>query len=214
MTNDRYSQDGEHTMCIYKIQNMVNGKIYIGLTKNKAKYRWVAHVKGYNSLRASPISLAIAKYGEENFDFSVIDIVENQDHLGTKESFWIKKLNTVVPFGYNLTTGGEFAKSASDLTRARQKVAAKARWDNPDDKFHTEEYKVKKSVILRNAKIRGDNTSGYKGVCWDNERQKWLAQVSLKGKTKYIGRYTTAQEASDAYQKFCQEYYSKSATIE
>ena len=209
MINDKYSQDGEHTMCIYKIQNMVNGKIYIGLTKNKAKYRWTGHIKGYNPLRPSLISLAIEKYGKENFDFSVIDIVENQDHLGSRESFWIKELNTISPLGYNLTTGGEFAKSVSDITRARQKVAAEARWDNPDDIFHTEEYRVKKLVILRNAKIRTDNTSGYKGVCWDNAKQKWKAQASLGGKTKNIGRYKTPEEASAAYQKFCQEQHGK-----
>ena len=45
MTLDDYPSDGEHIMCIYRIKNNINGKSYIGLTKNKAKERWHDHVQ-------------------------------------------------------------------------------------------------------------------------------------------------------------------------
>lgn len=45
------------------------------------------------------------KHGPENFNFEVIeDLCEDYNE---KEKFWIKKLNTLVPNGYNVTEGGE-----------------------------------------------------------------------------------------------------------
>ena len=46
-----------------------------------------------------------------------------------------------------------------------------------------------------------NNTSGYKGVCWDKERKKWGAQIMYMNKRIYLGRYTTLQEAAEAYKK-------------
>ena len=181
-------------MCIYKIQNMLNGKTYIGLTKNKAKYRWNGHSSKTEASSVSLISLAIAKHGEENFDFSVIDIVENQSQLGTKEAFWIKELNTLAPFGYNLTSGGDFPEYQSDITRERHKVAAKARWDNPDNKYHTEEYKVNRRVILKKfqdenpdhlKKARAINIANNTGKPFTPERCANISK-SLTGRTASV----------------------------
>jgi hypothetical protein len=38
-------------------------------------------------------------------------------------------------------------------------------------------------------------TSKYKGVCWDEGRQKWLVQLG----SKYVGRFRSEQEAALAY---------------
>lgn len=42
------------------------------------------------------------------------------------------------------------------------------------------------------------NTSGIKGVSWDNRRQKWLAQIRFKGKVYYLGRYDDISAAAKA----------------
>jgi hypothetical protein len=46
---------------------------------------------------------------------------------------------------------------------------------------------------------RKDNTSGYLGVCKCKKSSKWIAQIVINGKHKAIGRFKTAEEASNAY---------------
>lgn len=54
----------------------------------------------------------------------------------------------------------------------------------------------------RNVSLRGDNKSGCPGVCFDNERQKWL--VTICG--KHIGRFDTLFEAICARKSKNEEY--------
>jgi len=44
------------------------------------------------------------------------------------------------------------------------------------------------------------NTSGFRGVCWDKNRCKWMAKSKHNGKMVNLGRYETPKEASQAYQ--------------
>lgn len=50
-----------------------------------------------------PIHLAIAKYGEDNFEFKIL---EWTDDFNNKEKEYIKTLNTICPNGYNIAEGG------------------------------------------------------------------------------------------------------------
>jgi hypothetical protein len=43
------------------------------------------------------------------------------------------------------------------------------------------------------------NTSGYKGVTWDKERGKWMAQIKVNKKLVYLGRYDDPHVAHKAY---------------
>jgi len=49
--------------------------------------------------------------------------------------------------------------------------------------------------------IKSNNTSGYPGVCWDKESNKWLATInSVKyGKKVKLGRFKDIKEAGEAY---------------
>ena len=94
---------------IYKITNLINGKIYIGQSIDIYD-RWWHHKWGalyktelsYNS----PLHRAFRKYGLENFAFEIIEEC-GVDELDEKECLWIKKLNSLVPNGYNVLIGGQ-----------------------------------------------------------------------------------------------------------
>jgi len=50
--------------------------------------------------------------------------------------------------------------------------------------------------------IRANNTSGYRGVCWDEQSGKWRAAVTWKGVKKRLGSFTNTKQAAlkrDAY---------------
>ena len=87
---------------IYKITNNINGKIYIGQSKNTQE-RWKSHCKP--SRDNSVIDKAINFYGKENF---TLEIIESEiTNYNEREIYWIKYYNCKVPNGYNITDGGE-----------------------------------------------------------------------------------------------------------
>ena len=43
-----------------------------------------------------------------------------------------------------------------------------------------------------------NNTSGYKGIMWHKQCQKWQARIVLNGKFKHLGLYTTPELAYEA----------------
>jgi hypothetical protein len=50
----------------------------------------------------------------------------------------------------------------------------------------------------QNLKIRRNNVSGYRGVCWRADAKKWRAYVTLKGKQQTIGYFSDVHEAGKA----------------
>ncbi len=89
-------------LVIYKIQNNVDSKIYIGLTSNSIKKRIGEHLScNY------PVGKSLRKYGVEAFTVSVIDSADTIDDIYEKEKYWIAFHNSKNPNGYNLTDGGD-----------------------------------------------------------------------------------------------------------
>lgn len=58
-----------------------------------------------------------------------------------------------------------------------------------------------------NSQIAKNNTSGTKGVTWDKARAMWRAQITFKGKTYNLGRYSDKEEAIDARRKAEENLY-------
>jgi group I intron endonuclease len=112
---------------VYKIQNTVNNKIYIGITTQGYKARYRSHLS--EASRGSDFKLyrAIRKYGEDKFKLSLLETVETLDVMKVRESFWIEALkSTDDNFGYNMTKGGDgtFGRLHSDETKG--KISEKA----------------------------------------------------------------------------------------
>lgn len=91
---------------IYKLTNNVNQKIYIGFTKN-FKARINKH-KFSTKTNSNILYRAIRKYGWDNFKFQIIyqSLYLNYT-LRFMENYFIKEYNSIIPFGYNMTYGGE-----------------------------------------------------------------------------------------------------------
>ena len=89
---------------IYKIQNNINQKNYIGQSKN-IEMRWKQHIYNAETGSQYPIHRALRKYGIENFSFSILEECETSE-LNNKEIEWISKLNSYED-GYNCTRGGD-----------------------------------------------------------------------------------------------------------
>lgn len=94
---------------IYKITNLLNNKCYIGQSINIEK-RWYEHrykAFAYNDISFnSPLHLSFRKNGLENFSFEVLEECLNEE-LDIKEKFYIEKFKSIVPNGYNISSGGQ-----------------------------------------------------------------------------------------------------------
>jgi hypothetical protein len=95
-----------NTGIIYKITNLINNKIYIGLTKKKIEERFSQHKRNNKSL----ISKAIKKYKKTNFIIEELYFSFSREDLEEKEIYFIKYFNSMSPNGYNLTSGEEKEK--------------------------------------------------------------------------------------------------------
>lgn len=100
---------------IYCIENLVNGKKYIGLSKNVIR-RFSRH-KTYLNGRYhvnEHLQSAWNKYGEENFKFYIIEEC-GEELLKEREIYYIKKNQTKNRlYGYNKTSGGDGIKELTD----------------------------------------------------------------------------------------------------
>lgn len=94
---------------IYKIKNTKNGRVYIGQSKD-VQCRFNSHKselrnnKHYNQ----HLQYAWKKYGEQAFEFSLIEECEERE-LDEREMFWISELDAISS-GYNITPGGAGVK--------------------------------------------------------------------------------------------------------
>ena len=65
----------------------------------------------------------------------------------------------------------------------------------------------------RNKKIQRNNTSGYKGVCWDKARNKWKSGIHVNGKIINLGRFDTKEEAARVYNEAALKYFGEFAYL-
>lgn len=91
---------------IYKITNVLNGKSYIGLTKQTTERRWYQHCWYATHRRYhSKFMSAIRKYGTSCWKIEIL-IEVTDDEAKATEQIYIKEYNTYEA-GYNSTQGGE-----------------------------------------------------------------------------------------------------------
>lgn len=159
---------------IYKVENLIDGKIYIGLTTSKygfkgryagngiqGMYKYYKNRKerGFNYNRH--LYYAIEKYGFDNFKVTErFDVAFSKEELDIKEKTYIALYkSTQEEYGYNLDLGGSCGKH-SEITKKRIGEANKGNLPWCNGKHLSEEIKKKiseanqvKIICLNNNKI-------------------------------------------------------------
>jgi hypothetical protein len=83
-------------MVIYQIENLINGKKYIG--------RDSLNRSGYLG-GGTAIKNAVKKYGRESFKKTIIEVCKDYKHLLEREEYWLNFYNVVInPNYYNMIT--------------------------------------------------------------------------------------------------------------
>jgi len=142
---------------IYRILNKLTKKCYIGETKSKdVIWRWNQHKQKIEINKGCPaLRDAVKKYGIDNFEFSVL-IICFDDERFKYETEYIKKYNSVVPNGYNITNGGEGGgfqgKTHTEEVKNIIKNKLKQKYiDNPELK---EQMSERNKIVMNNPEVR------------------------------------------------------------
>lgn len=142
---------------IYKIENTVNGKCYIGQTTNKKGFKGRYHYGGdgiekvykfhkyrkdNNFAYIEELFNDIEKYGFKSFTIEEeLDIAHSKEELDLLEKKYIKEFNCI-DNGYNSEDGGRHG-TPCERTRKKQSEASKGENNGFYGMKHTEEAKEK-----------------------------------------------------------------------
>lgn len=218
----------EHCFKVYKYTNTLNGKVYIGQTKNSLSER--AQSNGRNYVESRRFYNAIKKYGWSAFVGEVLFDGLTIDEANQKEEEVIAYYHATDPkHGYNLAPGG-FNHEHSAETRRRISNARKQEYQDPTrnpmyGRKHTQE-----AIQKMSEKKQGSRNPMYgrhltmehkqkisshkpKHVCLSAEQR---AALSERGKTlwTYIARPVYCIEDSISFPTLtaAAEHYGVSAS--
>jgi group I intron endonuclease len=192
LVNILYQAKKKDRMIIYKLQNKINGKIYIGQTKFNLSKRITEHIKEEKSL----IYKALNKYGVEAFVTSVIDYAEDRGTLSEKEKKWIRVFNCKSPRGYNLTSGGEGLFNPSEEIREKMRVANLGRKDSEVTK--EKHRKIMKGNTLRLGKKDSEGTK-------EKKRKAHIGKKLRKEISEEVGKKIGAANSKRVWSKESRE---------
>lgn len=159
---------------IYKITNLINGKLYIEKTSNSIQERWAEHKRDSQRERCEkrPLYDAFNKYGIDNFQIEKIEEVENDDIACEREAYWIEQLRTYIGFedcnGYNATLGGDSRRlydykelaNAYLKLRSVKEVAKKYNCDEKPVRLACREYGIEITIAPNKRSIKRVSKTG------------------------------------------------------
>lgn len=191
---------------IYKIENKVNGKFYIGSACNLGKipsttgfyFRWYGHIKAleYGNHGNQHLQRAWDKYGSENFDFQIVHTCPPEECLQFEQLY----LNFLCPH-YNicLTAGNMLGYRHTE--EAKQRIGSAFR-----GKKRSEEVKAKiaasQEVVtftLVNPEGEVYNDKNLTAFCKKFNLNRRDLQSVIKGKFFHYKGWTTSLEANQLY---------------
>ena len=169
---------------IYKIENLINHKVYIGQATNIDR-RWADHKRrAFDSLDHSydtHLYRSIRKYGLENFEFSIIELCNVED-LNNREIYWVEYYNSFFE-GYNLTLGGD---SSVGQKHSKEKIIGIIHDLETTDLIHKD---IAEKWNISVEMVQGINTGRY----WRHNRQ-----YPIQHRTQIL-----AQQRTDAKNRKC-----------
>lgn len=139
----------ENNYTVYMHKNKINSKVYIGITKQKPKYRW----NDGNGYKTQIFYKAIQKYGWNNFEHYILF-----QHL-TKEEAEKKEIELIAEYksnqkkyGYNIENGGHI-QCVSEQTKEKLRQTHKGENAYWYGKRLSEETKEKLSKAHKGKKL-------------------------------------------------------------
>lgn len=197
---------------IYKIENKVNGKFYIGSASRVGEipsttgfyFRFYKHIKDFKAGNHDNKHLQRAwdKYGSENFDFQIVHVCPPEECLQFEQLY----LNFLCPH-YNM------CRTAGNMLGYRHTEEAKRKiGDASRGKERSEEVKAKIAAsqdvltfTLVSPKGEVYNDKNLTAFCKKFNLNRRGIQTILKGTYLHVKGWTTSLEAHELYMSYYQK---------
>ena len=187
---------------IYTITNLIDGKFYVGYSKNIYK-RINKHrcILKLNKHENQHLQNAYNLDGVENFKFELLVECEYK-HLASEEHYWATLLNVHDNnFGYNISpTNPNNIQQFSKETRLKLSKASTG------NKRALGVEKSELNILKRNiSSLKNENSNGsskYKGVIFSKRDKCWKAQFTVNGKNIHLGYFKTEEDAKKIADEF------------
>ena len=158
----------EKTGVIYRIYHKGSMKSYIGKSVNPTKRFW----EHQNGRRSSPaLQNAIKKYGKDAFVVKILEKDMPESWLSKLEILHIRFYNSVRPYGYNLTSGGEGLRNPSEETLRKMSKARQGQTSPMKGRRHSLESRKKISDAQKGKRQGQDNPFYGKSHSVDTRRK-------------------------------------------
>ena len=183
---------------IYKITNILNGKFYIGSSKNLVK-RFYEHklFLRNNTHTNTHLQNAWNKYGEENFKFEIIEVLEYEEDLLRVEQYYLDFLEPYnSEIGYNIAidsqacmTGRTHAKETCSYLSERQignknhfygrkhSEETKQLMRKPKSEEHKRKISNSNKGKQKTEEQKRKNSEAHKGKVYSVETKKKLSEI-------------------------------------
>ena len=110
-------------MIVYLAVNRVNQKAYVGQTRIAFHARIGNHYSVATTRNSqTAFHRALRKYGQDGFDYAILEQCDTRDAMEEAEKRWIAMLGCRQPHGYNCTDGGQGAAGAEYTAERRERI--------------------------------------------------------------------------------------------
>lgn len=171
-----------HKWIVYKHTNILNGKIYIGITGQGAERRWRSGGKGYKKCIA--FYRAIEKYGWDNFSHEILFEGLDKGSAERLEQELIRDYRSNDShYGYNIANGGKVG-SVSEITKKRISETLKRNYkkeNHPNYGKHYDDAFRKKLSIAHKGINAGEQSPNYGKHMCDTQRKRIRDTMMRRG---------------------------------
>lgn len=201
---------------VYAITNSVNGKKYIGITNDiTRRFRQHKSQLKYGKHPNVKLQRAYNKYGQDKFDFSVLEELEcSKKELADREIYYISKYDSC-DNGYNLTYGGDNYGN-NVITEKTKQLLRTVKLGYKE----SEETKKRKSIAMKNCSDMEERKKRSSKILRDlwktKEFREKMAKLN-KGNTYTLGHHMSEEQKSKLSEMRKGEknpFYGKSHTDE
>lgn len=72
---------------------------------------------------------------------------------------------------------------------------------------------VTQAENMKNTRRPSNNSSGFKGVCWDRKRRIWRAYIKVSGHQRHLGYFPNPIDAAIAYDRAARRDFGEYAAV-
>lgn len=129
------------------------------------------------------------------------DLIGKQAGTPDKDGYILIKLNQLQYKAHRLAWLLMTGKWPTQEVDHKNKIKDDNSWNNLRLATNTQQ--------AQNTYIRKDNTSGFRGVCFDKQKKKWLARIYINKQVTYLGHFRSKEKANEVYSTAAKKHFGE-----